>query len=223
MNLTNEQFGINLELAENRVNVLTIENPQVFSEILTDFWRQSNSEPGATILSDKDNVLNFAKDAELIINPFSVNCNDKKVITELYKELEKNIRESMFADYQMIQNTLLKMIDEAIQKEPYAISYDYELDIPGLLKLAGVKIDCNQGSILEQLIDYLRIISQIKRKKVFILVNIKHYLAAEELLQLYQMAFYEKIQIIIVEGQQGIRLENEYHQILDTDLCWVEF
>ena len=58
-----------------------IESPEDFSLYVQELLRQSEGEEGQFVLSDGDKEKDISKYAEVIINPFAVNINDRKILT----------------------------------------------------------------------------------------------------------------------------------------------
>ena len=81
------KYGIELSLEENQIITLVVENPKVMSDMLRDIFRQINGEEGGWILSENDKIFPLEKTGVLLDNPLTADCNDKKILTKLYKEL----------------------------------------------------------------------------------------------------------------------------------------
>ena len=99
---------------------------------------------------------------------------------------------------------------------------ELDVDIAGLLKLYGVKIESDGVDVLETLIDYLRAISSICNIHVVWMLNLKQFLTEEQVDQLYEFCFYEKIYLINLEGQKNYALKQEKCVIIDKDLCVID-
>ena len=87
------KLGINIVLEDIMPTTLIVEEPKMYSYLCNDIWNQSEGEEGETIISDKEKSISIKKDAVIIFNPFALNCNDKKILNALYKELVDVSRE----------------------------------------------------------------------------------------------------------------------------------
>ncbi len=105
---------------------------------------------------------------------------------------------------------------------PYYLEMEVDLDVAALLKLYGVKVETDGVDVLETLIDYLRAVSSICNIHVVWMLNLKQFLTEEEVGQLYEFCFYEKIHLINLEGQKSYTLEQEKCVIIDRDLCVID-
>lgn len=76
-------------------------------------------------------------------------------------------------------------------------------------------------SILEHIVDYMRLFHQVCKVKVFVFVGIKAFLSEEEMLQLYQMATYENIELLLIEGRYYSCTKYERNVIIDKDRCLI--
>lgn len=53
------------------------------------------------------------------------------------------------------------------------------------------------------------------------LVNIKAYLNKQELMELYKVAFYNKINLLLIEMAEGEMIGEEKVYIIDSDRCLI--
>ena len=53
------------------------------------------------------------------------------------------------------------------------------------------------------------------------LVNIKAYLNKQELMELYKVAFYNKINLVLIEMPEGEMIGEEKVYIIDNDRCLI--
>ena len=87
MKLVNSRLGLEIDLLENQILNLTIESPEYFSEVLSNICKQVDGEEGEFILSEVEKELSLSKKAIVVANPLSVSCNEKRILSQLYKEL----------------------------------------------------------------------------------------------------------------------------------------
>lgn len=222
MKLVYPEYNLEMTLQENQVIVLAIENQRAFSKMLAELWSQVNGGEGSFVLSQKDKIEKFSRKSTFVMNPFSMDCNEKKIINKLYQELNEISSEKLLEKLALLNNQSICLIDEAVQNVPYQLQYDLELDFQGLLKLYNVKIESNPESILEKIMDYLRVMHQICGIEIVFFLNLKQYLTEEELKGLYEFVFYEKIYLIEIEGNFSEEIMGEKWWILDKDLCIIE-
>ena len=87
--------------------------------------------------------------------------------------------------------------------------------------LYGVKIENETETVLDGLIEYIKILSQMMFVPILFLVNIKSYLSKEEVLELYKMARYHKVHLVLLESIEREIIDFEQLFIIDKDLCLI--
>lgn len=193
MRIIYAKYGIDLCLEENKITTIVIENPLVMSEVIRDISRQVNGEDGEWILSEQDKIFSIEKSSQFINNPLMVNSNEKRILTRLYKELFEQANTLMYEEYTQINSYIVSFLVRLLDTVPYHLDMEIDMDLTGILKLYGVKMESDGVGVLEVLIDYLRALSSICNIHVIWILNVKQFLTVEEVQQLYEFCFYEKI------------------------------
>lgn len=222
MKVIYSKYSIELALEENQVNSLIIENPIIMCEVVRDLMSQMKGENGDWILSEEDNMLPFLKNCVFIDNPFVINSNEKRILTKLYKELADQVKNLMYEEYMQLTSATFSFLEQLFTTVPYHLDMELEVDVSTMLKAYDVKLASDCVEPLEMLIDYLRAISSICGIRVVWLLNLKQFLSKEQMEQLYEFCFYEKIYLINIEGQQKYLLPQEKSVIIDEGLCLIE-
>lgn len=214
--------NLDIELEENIILVLTIENTEEYVKFLSEVNLQSEGEVGTITLSSDGKELNFNKTAEIIFNPFALDMNNKKIITKLYQNI-KEVSENSYQEQTIdINSKIVDYMDNLIVDCPYNLEYDIQLDIVSLLKMLNVKISVKTESLLERIIEYIRVCSRICGINIFFGINLKDYLSPNDIDMLYEFIKYEKVNLILVESRKSDNYNCEKHWILDKDRCIIE-
>lgn len=222
MRLVCSEYGIEIELQENQTGVLLVENSRVFQRMIYDLINQDRVTTGMFVLSEKDKICNLSKEAEIIINPFSLDCNEKRVQQKLFQEiLEKALGDNL-QETTELNRMIVSYLESITLSMPYNITFELEENIQGLLKIYGVAIEQNEENLLEKIINYLCVLSRLCKIKYFFFVNLKTFLETEELEKLYEFAAYEKMHFILLENKESGQLSDEKWCILDKDLCIIK-
>lgn len=210
---------------ENKINVLTIENQKLFSEVVEEIIAVLNGGNSKFVLSEGMDIINISKVGELCIDIFSCEINSKKTITKLYEILrEKSVDEDMHLKTNQILSSIFSYTEDLIfEFGEYELSYNLDTDITTIFKALDVKFDLSDKTYLEKLLDYVYITSEFLSKKLFIFVNLKSFLLEEELEEFYKMMFYKKINILLLESfEREYKLGCEEYYIIDKDLCQIK-
>lgn len=222
MRLVHKRNGLEIDIEENTIYVLVVENQKEFSSLLTELHEQLLGHEGDFLLSDGSDVYEISKDCEVIFDPISLEPNSKKVISHLYKEL-KEISNEHFSEIEgEINRLLINYFDMLQGKSLYALDYNTDFNVSDYFKTHDLRLMCEYNNLLERIIEYLRVASEICEHKVFFFVNLKSYLSQEELIALYDFSFYSKIHLFMIEGSQGRPLPQENLWIIDKDLCIIK-
>ena len=123
--LVNTFYNLELRLIENAITVLSVEAPSAYQKIMHDFWQQYNGNEGSFILSENGKELKIQKNVECIYNPFSVNLNDKKILTKLYHELSLQSDSLLQEDGIELRESIISYFDKLLNTVPYAITVSY--------------------------------------------------------------------------------------------------
>ena len=155
MKLVHSEYDIKIELKENNVNLLVIENRKLMTELVYELYNQCNGLDGRFVLSNDMKELKIDKEASIVLEPFTINCNERKVISKLYQELEEIALENLYAESMELYSNILKYSNELCQMVPYNLKIRSDLTPTDINKLSNVKIEEDGGSLLEKLVNYL--------------------------------------------------------------------
>lgn len=223
MRLVFAKYDLELNMELFSPTVLVIENPEVYSTIVESLWRQSNGKEGLACLSESGKILKLDKKMVFNVNPFSISCNDKKILNRIYSELDEIAGEHYLLQINEINQKIVDLFDSAFGKVPYALTSELDLSLPALLKAYDVRIDEEDTDMLERMVTYIRLLHQVSGVEVFGFTNLKQFLSTSQLEYLYQACEYEQVHLIDVEGSDiGEKNSAEKCIIVDKDLCVIE-
>ena len=160
---------------------------------------------------------------ELITSPFIISLNSKKILGSALKDIEASICENYFDKFQEINTDILNLLDQAILDLPYDISFDCIKDIKDVIKICDITFQEKQLSLLEKITDYIKLESKILKLKCIIFVNLHSFLDDDEIMLLYKEAFYQKVQIIMIESHEISKKSCERVHIIDQSQCIIEY
>lgn len=222
MKLMHAEYGIEIALKENQIPVLVIESSEMFSKLIQELYQSRQGIAGKFVLSEGDKLLPIGKSVELVINPFEIDLNEKRILQKLYQEMESQVQEQLVLETTEIHGKLISYLEEIAQKITYPVIFDLETNVLGLMKTYNVRLEAETNTLLEKLVEYFKLLHQLCRINVAICVNLKTYLSETELSQLYEALFYEKMNLILLENRQGKRLKEEKICIVDEDGCIID-
>lgn len=222
MNITHSYYGIEIPLEENYINTVCIEHPVVLSKLIQELWDQANGSAGGWLLSEKEKELSIPRTVECIYNPFSIDCNESRILTKIYNELKEDARTYLYEMTDSVNRQILLYLDNLIDQFPCALEYTLEPDVVSLLKSYKVRISWESISLEDKVVEYVRVIGRILKKTVIVMLNMKQYFSDDDLEVFLRTLLYEKVIIILIEGSDRPVLPIEKKYIIDSDWCTIK-
>lgn len=219
MRLSYFSYGIDILIEENMVNVLVVENQQVYTELINALIVQSAGNDGNWQLSDGDKDLTIGKSISLVHTPFMLELNSKKNLNYLYKELQTISEEYAYEDLSVINSDIVTYLDKISQKLPYQIDYNLELEPIQLFKQYDVHLDLDGTTLLEKVLNYIQLEKILCNANLIIFVNLRAFFSDEQIVEIYKTANYNKMSIFLIETQKRVNITGEKYCIIDSDKC----
>jgi len=221
MKLVNAELFLNIDIEESKPTVLTVENPKIMADIVGQLHELCNSGEGDFVLAEDGKQLSLEKSTEIIINPFLIDYNSRKIQSKLYSELLE-AETSYVEEKALIQTLIIEYLDRLIQNVPYEmISNELDLDSMKLFKMFEVRIEPQCNSLLEKLVEYTKILSRLLKKKLIVFVSISNYLDTIELNALYKICNYNKMNVLFIERHELCLPFHIRTYIIDNDKCMI--
>lgn len=211
-----------IELDCQRPTEWVIESPELFTQYTQMLHRQMEGAEGEFILSENDEILDFSKQTEIILNPFGLDFNDRRIQKKLYSELQKAAYgENAFLDTQKITAELKNYIYQLEYISGYDISVNEELDLTGIFKALDVQMDEPELDFCERLVQYMKVMTELLGKKLMIFVNIRSYINEEQLKGVMETAVHNELALLFIENIQRDFSSDRRYYIIDKDKCEV--
>ena len=210
-----------IEFEENQVNVLVIEDKNVYTDMINQLLLQIETNYGDFILSENDEIIDFSKHISIITDYFLMDFNSRKLTIKLYQLLENNvIGAELYKDTLDLKRNISNYMSKTIHSFDYPILYDDDISMIHLFKALNIKFNIQNENFLEKIESYISLCHKFFNTKLFILVGLKSFLSDEDISLLYNQLFYKKINIILLESvEPKNKHKNEKYRILDKDLC----
>ncbi len=223
MKLVHPEFNYQIEFKENIVDLIVIEDKKVFREYIGELYSQCMelNDSGKFVLSNEEKEIKLSKKVEIILDFYSLDINNKKIITEVYNKLkEMSTEEDMYVETGKINSEIVRYVDKIVDISDYPLEFSIDIDIVDLFKMANVKFLKDYTSELDRICDYISVVNEITGKDIFIFVNFRDFFELEELEEFYKFAAYKKIFLIMLENEVN-NVCNEFEKVfvLDKDLC----
>lgn len=219
MMLAHPQMDSVLCVDAERVCTLVVENPPFFRKLLRDIHQQIRGFPGETVLSKNDVPVDFGKNAEIIDSFLSFEICRKNLITKIISHMESvAVDELHYMKTASMLGKLERYLAELSFDLPCSIVCD-KLSIGGVIKAAGIAISDDYGNDLERLLDYMELIRELERDKLFIFVNLRSYYSDDDISAFLDSVLQHAYQVLLIDGVSRKKLQNEQRTTIDMDLC----
>ena len=170
MRLVNSKYNLKIEFEENKSTELVVENKECMIDIVQNLLSQVDGIEGDFVLA-AEKEMKMEKDVLFIIDPFSVDFNNKKIITKLYEQLSQIAKEEN-EGYDSINSEIVSTLEKICGCVEYSnVQYDLEFDWKNLFKLYNVRIGEDYKNIYEKLEEYIKILVDVLKVKLIIFLN----------------------------------------------------
>ena len=140
MKLAHVDIGRTIELDCGKTTEWIIESPALFQKYVQLLNLQVNGEDAGFVLSDDDLILDISKCMEIVVNPFALDFEDRRIQKKLYSQLQKiAYGEEMFVDTQKLNADLQSYILRLESICGYDIEIDTAMDVQQVFKALGVE------------------------------------------------------------------------------------
>lgn len=208
-----------LLLSEEYVQLLIVENPAEFYQMVSDLDGQFEGVQGEFAFSRNSQLIDPAKCGAMVSDVFHFDLNDKKILTLLHKRLEGVAFGERMALFNELSAKSIEFLEELAFFVPFSLDYTQPQPID-YLKAAGVKFEKNYDSLEEKIICYLNALIELKKCEFFVFVNLKSVLDDEKLGQVYAHCRREQVGLLLIESKkQRALLPEEKAVIITEDLC----
>lgn len=221
MKLVHPDFLFQIEFEECKITNVIIESPRIFEEVLGELYIQIIGDLGGWVLSEDSTPIEIKKYSEIIMNPFDLDINNKRILGKLYDNIKSNtLKTELYIKWNELYPNIADVVNVLIEEFDYNLEYNDEIEIKEVLKLLNLRFIVDSENSLEKIIDYMNLHNSILGTKLFVLVNIKSFYSEEKLKFLYEQAFYKKYNILMLDNKEYRRKSiDEIRYIIDEDGC----
>ena len=217
MKLANSKFFETLDF-EKQSQTLVVENVELLRTIILQLKFQINNKIGDFILSDNDEILDISKNILLITDVFEISGLSKQLKNKLQQYVESSYDNDDL--YQDVYQKLIEFGNDLTNSSPQPLCFNQEISKFDIIKLLDIQFEHNYSSLLEEVIDYIDIFSQIIKTKLFVFVSLHSFLTDEEFNNFMKIMDYKGIRVLLIERYLSLDngINNNVH-IIDKDLC----
>ncbi len=211
-----------VDIVSGECVTLCVQNETLFTRIALSLMSgegRNASEPYSFWCDDSE--VNPKNALLFVSNPLEFPWDDRGVSNAILKRLERDY----LADEDMRQ--VVEAARETVTSQLIALGMgldsDYALgiewDFKKLLKFMGFDVSYHQDrSYLDNLLNFLSLVSDAQDKRTVCFVNLKNFLSKSEFKAFLEHIFYLKIPVLLLENKQVvIKFNNERKLLIDQD------
>lgn len=219
MILAHPQMDTVLEFDGSHVNTLVVEHPDFYRTLICDLYGQLQGEEGKLILSEKGKTLPISKWVELVDNCIHFELNRKSLLSKVCAAMERTaVSESFFLKTSELLCTLEHYVDELAFELPGDIVCE-KCSVAGILKGIGVSIRDDYDDPLERLIDFMELVREFDRDKLFVLVGLRSFFADQQVELFLKTVLDHGYRVLLLDCVSREKLSSEKRLTIDNDLC----
>ena len=220
MKLAHPELNRTIEIEVGNPCEWVIESSEQFSKYTKEVFGQWQGEEGNFVFSIDDKIYPLAKKIELIINPFTIDVNEKRILNKLYVQLnDLAYSEKFYVQTQEMLQELCRYVFELEQETNYIINTEEYIEPAVIFKALGVKQEVFEDDICEKICRYVKVIGDILGIKLVIFVNLRSFLNDEQIKSIVNDVSYEDVGLLFVESHDKGCIEGMNRYIIDKDLC----
>ncbi|EFM26200.1 CRISPR-associated protein, Csn2 family [Peptoniphilus duerdenii ATCC BAA-1640] len=220
MNLVTKYLENSLEIKSKTINTLVVEDIRYFSIFLKGLIESTEIESDEFELIEDYKTVDMTKYVEIIFDIFNLEANSANILKKMYSELEEDLNtQEVYTKKVELESIIANITDELIYRSRFSLKAG-GINYQNLFKAIEIEFDYEKNSVLERLIEYIKVTSELLKTKVYIIVNLDSFLSEEELVELEKFLLYNDIKVLAL--QNAIRREvipSENLRIVDKDLC----
>lgn len=223
MKLTHTELEKQLVFETGKAVEWIIESPASFSKYIRDLYEIMQDNKGKFTLSDEDEIIDFQKYAELIIDPFLLDFHNRQIQKKLYAELQNlAVGSEFYLQTQELKSQIQKYFIDLEYASGYDLEIADEIDLPAIFKAVGIQLDGgNEETLFERIAIYIKIMAELLKKKLVILVNSRSYLTSDQIDQIAELCMYSEVGLLLIENVQRDFSKKRNYCIIDCDECCI--
>ncbi len=208
-----------MDFSGTKVQTLVIEASGFLRAFLQDLYDQIEGMEGELILSEQEKQLAFGNWVEVIDNFLNFNMNKKHLLNKVIGEMERiSVSDAFF----LKTSDILQRLEAYTSELAFSFDCDIVCDhctVGGLLKGVGVTVRDEYEDPLERLIDYMELVREFERDKLFVYVNLRCFFSDAEVEGFLRTALDHGYRILLIDAQSHKKLSLENRITVDNDLC----
>ena len=211
-----------IELNNGMISTLVIENQNFLRSILRDIYSSIEGIKTNICVSVSDKPVDTAKYVEIITEYINFDINKKTLITKLCSSIEHI---AVDEEHYLKTQELMAAIERSIESWAFSLPCDIittKLTISNIIKSVGIELRDEYGHTsgdLEKLVDYMELVREFDRDKLFITVNLRSFFDDQAVDMFMRTCIDHEYRVLMLESISYPKLKHEQRTVIDRDLC----
>lgn len=219
MKLVHKNMGHLICFKKGYVNELIIENRALFFTMVNDIFIQSEGISGGFVLSVNNKPVEFSRYADVTVQFAPFEINQKSLLTKLYSRLEKTaLQAENYTKTGELLNEIEKYIYRLAEDLPFELCCS-KVTISQIIKALAPEINEKDKGPLEQLLDYMELVRELDKDRLFIMINMRTYFSDADMETFIQSICLHDLNVLLLESISMKKLSNTQRFTIDEDLC----
>lgn len=169
-------------------------------------------------MSVGDRPVSFASNAELIDSWLNFSLNRKTMINKVIGALEQKAVCEAYLQTAELLGGVERLVMELSESFPCDLVCK-KLTIGNVFRGIGVELAEEGADPLEKLLDYMELVREFDREKLFFLVNLRSWYPDETIELFLQSVLGHGYKVLLIDSRDCQRLPSERRVTIDSDLC----
>ena len=160
--------------------------------------------------------MDFTRSADIPVNA-ALNYGYSIILSAMNREIAANGYGENYQRSVELLSTIENYLIDMSFDFPCSISFP-KLSLSSLIKSSGAVIE-SDGSISERVSDYMELVTELDKRKLFITLNMRSFIDDEEMSLFSDTVISHGYDVLMIENHAYSMLKNENRIIIDSDLC----
>ncbi len=217
--LVHPDWNRELLFQEGYILGLVLENPTLFRRTLADMTAQMEGANGEMVLSEDFTPVDMGKYLEVLTTIVPFDIHKKSLFTKITASVEKLALGDTFYHRTQEMLALIERYGESLLEEyPYSMAVTPPT-ATSLVKMLGIVPEREYAHDMEKLLEYMELVREFDRDKLFVFVNLRGYYTQEDLEAFAADIIRKKLTVLLLDTHEYPRLSCEKRLVIDNDLC----
>ncbi len=216
--MAHTELSVVIEFKETIVNTLVIENQDFLRNFIFELIYPNNST-SKIVISKDFSPIETEKIADVVTQILPFEPLNKHIVNKILADMENRaVNEEYFSKTQEFLANTENYIESILPSYPCSISCNTP-NLSEIIKAVGIHLENDYVDEIEKFIDYMELVREFDKDKLFIFVNMRSFYSDKSLSYLFKDIVNRKFNALFIDSTACNKLPHENRIIIDKDLC----